>query len=385
MGIRVRKGIRGAGCFGKRSGGFRIGFVPTIDSAPLIVAHELGGFARQGVKISLSREAGWASLREKILHAELDGALAHASVAFAIHCGIGMVARSCVTGLVLNHSGSAITLSNELRDLGVRDARSLRGVIEAHRRARVFVFAHTFALSPQHEALRRWLRSGGIDPEHDVRLVVVPPPLMLHNLQDGFVDGFCASEPWSAMALATRQAWSPPDSASNGPARPENVFLVLHEFAQRFPEEHLAMLAALIEACHYCEQIENRPAIVRLLAGRDYLDVPESALEKSLPAPSAASRSNRPAKDSAARHGRSAGAPSPERGRWVHKHIARNGLARDCTAFRRDVTRRLFREDLFRQAFTNTHLAGHPAPADSNKSRRHDDATPANPALALRV
>jgi ABC-type nitrate/sulfonate/bicarbonate transport system substrate-binding protein len=358
-----------------------------LDSAPLIVAHEMGCFARHGVKVTLTREAGWAGIRERLLHAEIDGAQMHASMAFAIHCGIGGVARTSLTGLVLHSSGSAITLSNELWELGVRDAPSLRQAMEARRGARKFVFAHDCALSPHHHILRHWLRSGGIDPERDLRLVVVPPPLLLHALLDGFIDGYCTGEPWSSLALATGKTWSPPACADQpGAQDAENVFLVLHKFAQQHPDEHLAMLTALIEACHHCDRPENRPAIIRLLARKEYLDVPASALANCLSESAGAGRPIRTPKDAGASERHNANAPTRERGRSIYKQIARNGLARNCPAFRRDATRRIFREDLYQQALANT-LLPNPFPPTPIASLRRTGTTklPSTHDVALRV
>ena len=39
--------------------------------------------------------------------------------------------------------------------------------------------------------LRYWLAAAGIDPDNDVNLVVVPPPLLAESLKAGRVDGFC--------------------------------------------------------------------------------------------------------------------------------------------------------------------------------------------------
>lgn len=50
---------------------------------------------------------------------------------FVIRCGIGNVPRPCLTAFVLSLNGSAITLSRELWERGVRDAKTLRKVIEA--------------------------------------------------------------------------------------------------------------------------------------------------------------------------------------------------------------------------------------------------------------
>ena len=113
-----------------RSKLLRVGFVPLSDCAPIVMAHELGFFAKYRLEVKLKREIGWASIRDKIIYGELDAAHALATMPFAASLGLGSVRCECVTGLVLNLHGNAITLSNELWKLGVRDAQSLRREIE---------------------------------------------------------------------------------------------------------------------------------------------------------------------------------------------------------------------------------------------------------------
>ncbi len=43
--------------------------------------------------------------------------------------------------------------------------------------------------------LRHWLASGGIDPDLDVSLTVIPPPQMVASLKAENIDGYCAGEP----------------------------------------------------------------------------------------------------------------------------------------------------------------------------------------------
>ena len=52
----------------------RLGFVPLSDCAPLVMAQELGLFRKYGLCVTLSRELGWATIRDKITHRELDAA-----------------------------------------------------------------------------------------------------------------------------------------------------------------------------------------------------------------------------------------------------------------------------------------------------------------------
>src|SRR3989442_1456519 len=109
-----------------RTGALRVGFVPLVDCAPLVMAQELGVFARHGLSIQLSREIGWATIRDKIIYGELDAAHAPAALPFAANFGLGSDRCACVSGLVLNLQGNAITLSRELWGRGVRDAATLR-------------------------------------------------------------------------------------------------------------------------------------------------------------------------------------------------------------------------------------------------------------------
>ena len=109
----------------------KLGFVPMADCAPLVVAQELGLFAQQGLSVELCREPGWATIREKIYHRELDAAQAPGSMVFELSWGYGGLVCPCITACVTALNGNAITLSNELWDMGVRMASaSLKRVIQ---------------------------------------------------------------------------------------------------------------------------------------------------------------------------------------------------------------------------------------------------------------
>src|ERR1041385_4718276 len=106
----------------------RLGFVPLADCAPLVMAHELGLFNKYGLRVVLNRELGWATVRDKIIHGELDAAHALAAMPVAATLGLGSIKCDCLTALVLNLHGNAVTLSNDLWRAGVRAAASLRAL-----------------------------------------------------------------------------------------------------------------------------------------------------------------------------------------------------------------------------------------------------------------
>src|SRR4051812_7865125 len=256
----------------------RVGYVPLNDAAPLIMAQELGIFAKYGVEVELSREFGWATIRDKGLYGELDAAHAVAGLVFAATLGIGCVARPCVTGLVLNLHGNAITLSNELRAHGVHDAATLRREVERTRGKRRMIFGVASLYSSHNFVLREWLRRAGIDPVSDVEIVTVPPPQMHDNLRAGNVDGYCVGEPWNSLAVMRRTGWCVATSAELAPRHPEKVLMTRATFAAQRPAEHTALMAALLEACAFCDRPENRERVMEALAQPAYLDAPIHAL-----------------------------------------------------------------------------------------------------------
>lgn len=251
----------------------RLGFLPLTDAAPLIVAQELGIFARHGLRVSLQREVGWATIRDKIIYHELDAAPAPAPMLWSAQLGLGCAPTAVLTALVLSLHGNALTLSNALRDEGVTDATTLRKVARDRRGERRLTFGVVFPYSSHHLLLRQWLLAAGIDPENEVRIAIVPPAQMFRNLLAGTIDGYCSGEPWNTMAVQAGAGWCPTWSASQSPGHVEKVLMVTARFAEQRPDEHAALVAALAEAGAWCDEPQNRDALGSLLSPAAYLNV----------------------------------------------------------------------------------------------------------------
>jgi ABC-type nitrate/sulfonate/bicarbonate transport system substrate-binding protein len=346
----MRRGISG------RRDVLSIGFVPMIDCAVLIAAKELGLFKKHGVHVELSKEVGWATIREKLLHEELHAVHAPASMAFVIRCGIGIVPRPCLTAFVLSLNGSAITMSKELWDRGVRDAATLRDVIQADRSGRIYSFGAVLEFSTQNYNLRSWLRAGGIDPDRDVRIPIIPSPVIHRGLLDGHLDGYCVAEPWNSIAVEAGAGWIAATSHEINPGQPEKVLLVLEDFADRHEDEHLSIVAALIEASIFCELPANRSELARMLSHSRYLDVPASLLARSLIGPLATGRGNQDAGEFITFHRGGANVPDRAKGRAVYQDVRQQPAAQQSRALRPDVVGRIFREDLYHRAISLTGL-----------------------------
>ena len=329
----------------------RVGFVPLCDCAPFVVAEELGLFTRQGLRVELSREAGWATIRDKIIYRELDAAHATAPMVMSATLGLASSPVECLTGLVLNLHGNAITLSNRLWDAGVRDGSSLREFIRARRGQPPLVLGVVFKYSTHNFLLRKWLRENGLNPERDVRIVVVPPPQMAGNLRVGNLDGYCVGEPWNSVAVRQRAGWVVATSGAISRWHPEKVLMVRRDFAESRAEEHLRLIAALAEACSYCEQLENRERLLELLAHPRYVSTSTAALRTSLCGPFDFGKErveNVAEFHIFSRH--NANEPTSERAAWVLENL------RDLDVFAGKVPAEVsqllrgFRPDIYRQA-----------------------------------
>jgi len=272
----------------KRRQPLQVGFLPVNDCAPLAVAHELGLFAKYGIAVELRREHSWKTIHDKIIHLGLDAAHAPGMLPFLINLGLTPEKEPCVAGLVLSLQGNAITLSRELWHNGVRSAVSLLDQIFSERGKRTYSFGVALPFSSQYFLLRQWLKSGGVDPHGQVRIVMAPPEELFPLLKLGYLDGFCAGEPWTSVAVQAGIGVCVGTSASLAPLHPEKVLMVREDFAEKRAEEHERLIAALLEACAFCDQPENRPQLCELLARREYVNAPASCLQPGLVGPFAA-------------------------------------------------------------------------------------------------
>ena len=329
----------------------RVGFVPLTDCAPLVLAHELGLFSKYGLAVTLSREIGWATVRDKIMQGELDAAHALAAMPFAGTLGLGSLKCDCVAGLVLNLNGNAITLSRDLWLRGVRDAKSLRHEIDRCRGRRVFTLGVVFAYSSHNLLLRQWLATGGVDPDGDVRIVVVPAPAMFENLKSGNLDGYCVGEQWNSVAVHAGLGWCAATSTQLAPRHPEKVLLVRRIFAEQRSAEHLALIAALIEACAFCDQPENREQVIATLAQPKYLNVPADRLRGGLIGQfnyGHGRLESLPDFQVFSRH--EANEPTPAKAAWVLRQLPQLGADAAASPSLPGSLARVFRADIFQQA-----------------------------------
>ena len=334
-----------------------LGFIPLTDCAPLVVAQARGLFADEGLEVSLSREASWATVRDKVALGALEGAHMLAPMALAAAAGADGGETPILAALALAANGAGVTLSHRLAaTLNVREwtlaaiGRALAQVIAARaaQSEPPLVFAVVFPFSIHNYALRYWLAEAGIDPDRDVRIVVVPPARMVEQLRAGEVDGVCVGAPWNTVAvgealgriaLRTSQFW---------PGGPDKVLGVTARFAAEEPETLQALLRALVRAQAWADAPENRGELAALLARPEHVGAAPQAIAAAL-------------QHELVFHRDATALPRLEHARWLLGQMRRwNQIGDDVD--QAALAARVYRPDLALQAMRALSPATDPAP-----------------------
>jgi two-component system, oxyanion-binding sensor len=281
---------------GNRSTTISVGFVPLVDCAIPVVAHELGFAEREGLRLNLVREASWAATRDKVAFGVLDAAHMLAGLPIASTLGLGTQRVDMVAPMALGRGGNAVTVSKDLYRRMVEadpeamagpratSARALRRVIEENRAAGrpPLSFATVFPVSSHNYELRYWMASAGIDPDNDVNLGVIAPPRMVESLRMGWIDGYCVGEPWNLRAVQQDLGVVVATKADIWPNGPDKVLGLRADRAERDPELVGALVRAMVRAAQWADMPGNRAELAGLLAQPQYVGSPQEMLRETL-------------------------------------------------------------------------------------------------------
>jgi ABC-type nitrate/sulfonate/bicarbonate transport system substrate-binding protein len=272
-----------------------LGFIPLLDCASLVVAAERGFAAEEDLELTLVRETSWANIRDRVVIGHFDAAHMLGPMTVASTLGIGHVKVPVIAPFALGLGGNTITVSlrlwEQMTNEGASEggtpsihAAALKRVVANRERSRhePLTFAMVYPFSCHNYELRYWLAAGGIDPDRDVRLVVIPPPFLVDALRAGQIDGFCVGEPWNSVAVQAGVGAIVIPTTAIWPSSPEKVLGCRLEWAQRHPKQLASLQRALYRASLWCERPENHPELARLLAQPRYVGAPTELLRQAL-------------------------------------------------------------------------------------------------------
>lgn len=249
----------------------RIGFIPLTDCASVVMAAVNKFDEKYGIKIIPSKEASWASVRDKLVNGELDAAHVLYGLIYGVQLGIGGPKKDMAVLMGLNHNGQAITLSNQLKDKGATDGAKLAALIA--KKEREYTFAQTFPTGTHAMWLYYWMAANGINPMKDVKTITVPPPQMVANMRVGNMDGFCVGEPWNNRAIMDNIGFTAATSQDIWTDHPEKVLGTTAEWASKHPNTARAMIAAILDAGKWIDaSLPNKQKTAETIAQKAYVN-----------------------------------------------------------------------------------------------------------------
>jgi len=343
----------------------RAGFIPLVDASVLIAAVEFGFAARQGLAIDLVKDVSWANVRDRLAFQQFDIAHMLSPMPVASMLGLGSNPSPTITPFSLGQGGNAITLSvrlfQRMEDTGLITAgsdalanvKALASTLATMRAAGepMPTFGMTYPFSSHNYEFRYWLAAGGIDPDRDVRLVVVPPPLTSDALAAGAIDGFCVGAPWNMVASERGVGRIVAAKQDIWPSAPEKVLGMRPDWAESNQDTVARLITALDEAARWCDQPGNRDALTEALSSARYIGAPGDIIRHVLDGVfHLDAKGNQRVVDHYFRfHTDQANYPRPSQALWIYSQMIRWGQTR----FDADVVAKAssaFRPDIYRAA-----------------------------------
>ncbi|WP_439404054.1 CmpA/NrtA family ABC transporter substrate-binding protein [Bradyrhizobium sp. DASA03076] len=354
----------------------RIGFIPLVDAAALIVAVDKGFAAAEGLEVELVREVSWSNVRDKLNIGLFDAAHLLAPVAIASSLGLGHVKVPIAAPFNLGINGNAITVSPALHAALMEEiagdrvdpmatAKALAKVVAKRRKAGAepLTFGMTFPFSTHNYQLRFWMAAAGVDPDEDVRLVVLPPPFMVDSLKSGHVDAFCVGAPWNSIAVDLGVGHILHFVSDFLARAAEKVLAVRQNWADKNPDVVAALVRAAVKSAEFIEHPDNRTEAARILAQPERIGVDAEVIQRTLDgrlkiSPDGTMRES----DRYLLVGREgAGRPDPVQAAWLYAQMVRWGQAA-LTAEGVNTAMAVFRPDLYDAALSIPRPTDPPAP-----------------------
>jgi len=355
----------------------RIGFIPLADAAALLIAVDKGFCSAEELDVELVREVSWSNVRDKLNIGLFDAAHLIAPIAIASSLGLGHIRVPIVAPFGLGVNGNAITVSPALH-AALRDAADgnlLDPTVSAKALARVaaqrkargadpLTFGMTFPFSTHNYHLRFWMAAGGVDPDEDVRLVVLPPPYMVESLQNGHVDAFCVGAPWNSVAVDLGIGHILHFVSEILTRAAEKLLAVRQRWADDHPELVTRLVRAHQRAADFIEDENNREEAAALLAAPNRIGVAADVIRRTLDGRLKVSTEGAIRTDPRYLLVGRAGAarPDPAQAAWLYAQMVRWGqapLSREMLV----TAKAVFRPDLYDAAIGTaaTLPAGEPA------------------------
>ncbi len=253
----------------------KIGYLPITDATPLLVAHGLGYFAQEGLRVQRPiMVRSWKILTESFLAGKFN--LTH--MLFPIPVWMRFKQQFPVKVLAWDHTnGSAITVRG---DSGIYKFSDLGGK----------QVAVPSWYSMHNLILQLGIRTQGLVPvikpqsaklaPNEVNLFILSPPDMPTALLGKRIDAFIVAEPFNALAEIKFNARIMRFSGDIWKNHPCCVIVANQPFISQNPVMVQKAVNAIVRAQAWCQKNPKETAHLLSRDGEGYLPVPEKVLAR---------------------------------------------------------------------------------------------------------
>ena len=250
------------------------GMIALTDCSPIVIAHEKGLFKKYGIASTVTKGANWAAIRDNLSTGSIQAT--HMLIGMPIASTMGLAGspkRPMIVPWLLNRNGQAITLKSEWKGKVGADPKAIKPLVEqAKKLGEPLSFAMTFPPGTHAMWMRYYLAAGGINPDKDISLIVVPPAQMVSNMKIGKMDGFCVGEPWNARSIADCFGYTSVTTQDIWQDHPEKVCAFTADFTDKNPKTVKAVLKALHEASVWLDDMNHRPEQCDIVSKPTYIN-----------------------------------------------------------------------------------------------------------------
>jgi len=264
----------------------KLGFISLSDCAPLVIAKTKGYFEKYGMTdVDVLKQSSWGATRDNLELGPdgggLDGAHILSPIPYLMSTGAITKGNQKIPMFIvarLNLNGQAISVSNKYKSLKLKlDSAPMKAeAARAKAAGDPITVAQTFPGGTHWAWLRYWLAAGGINPDEDVKVVTVPPPQMVANMKTGVTDAFCVGEPWNQQLINQLVGYSAITTGQLWNNHPEKAFTLRASFVEKYPKATKALVMAVQEAQIWCDKMENKDELAKIVSARQWVNAPVS-------------------------------------------------------------------------------------------------------------
>lgn len=265
-----------------------LGYIPIVESAPIVIAQEKGFFAKYGMTdVTVSKQANWASARDNVVIGSesggIDGGQWQMPMPHLISEGLITNGQKLPMYVLaqLNTQGNGIAISgiHAGKGLGL-DISNAAEYIKGFQatQGRKFKAAHTFPNVNQDFWIRYWFAAGGVDPDTDIDLLAVPSAETVQGMRTGTMDAFSTGDPWPYRIVSDDIGFMATLTAELWPFHPEEYLAIRADWVDANPKATKAVLKGIMEAQQWADDPANRAELIQIVSGRNFFDVPADVL-----------------------------------------------------------------------------------------------------------